>query len=177
MGTLSYVHQVWLDVEWSAKAEAIYEKNPRNVARPHYDRTNSALADALEGHALVLIPANNPVELRRALGLPELWHVNGVIYGGQASYEVAAEIAAKKLPVLVDLKWPEAEKDSDPDAFRRSANCASATAPPPSPAALAKAGAKFAFYSGGITSPKDILKAAKKSIDAGLTPRRRACML
>ena len=29
---------------------------------------------------------------------------------------------------------------------------------------------KFAFYSGGIAAPKDILKAAKKSIDAGLSP-------
>jgi len=29
---------------------------------------------------------------------------------------------------------------------------------------------KFAFYSGGITAPKDALKAAKKSIDAGLAP-------
>src|SRR5208282_22483 len=29
---------------------------------------------------------------------------------------------------------------------------------------------KFAFYSGGITTPKDIVKAAKKSIDAGLAP-------
>jgi hypothetical protein len=41
---------------------------------------------------------------------------------------------------------------------------------PSSPAALAKAGVKFAFYSGGITAPKDALKAAKKSIDAGLAP-------
>src|SRR5207248_8938456 len=41
---------------------------------------------------------------------------------------------------------------------------------PSTPAALAKAGVKFAFYSGGITAPKDILKAAKKSIDAGLAP-------
>src|SRR4029077_8587216 len=41
---------------------------------------------------------------------------------------------------------------------------------PSSPAALAKAGAKLAFYSGGITAPKDILKAAKKSIDVGLSP-------
>ena len=41
---------------------------------------------------------------------------------------------------------------------------------PSSPAALAKAGVKFAFYSGGITAPKDTLKAAKKSIDAGLAP-------
>jgi len=29
---------------------------------------------------------------------------------------------------------------------------------------------KFALYSGGITVPKDILKAVKKSIDAGLAP-------
>jgi hypothetical protein len=29
---------------------------------------------------------------------------------------------------------------------------------------------RFSFYSGGITAPKDILKAAKKSIDAGLAP-------
>jgi hypothetical protein len=170
MGTLSYVHQVWLDTEWSGKAEAIYEKNPRSVARPRYDRTNSALADALEDHALVLIPANNPVELRRALDLPELWHVKGVIYGGQASYEVASEIAAKKLPVLVDLKWPEIEKDSDPDDVPSLRTLRFRDRAPSSPAALSKSGAKFAFYSGGITAPKDILKAAKKSIDAGLSP-------
>jgi hypothetical protein len=170
MGTLSYVHQVWLDTEWSGKAEAIYGKNPRNVARPRYDRTNSALADALEDHALVLIPANNPVELRRALGLPELWRVNGVVYGGQASYEVAGEIASKKLPVLIDLKWPEAEKDSDPDDVPSLRTLRFRDLAPSSPAALSRVGAKFAFYSGGITTPKDILKAAKKSIDAGLSP-------
>jgi hypothetical protein len=86
------------------------------------------------------------------------------------SYEVAPEIAEKKVPVLVNLKWPEGEKDTDPDdkpsirilRFRDKATS--------SPAALAKAGVPFAFYSGGITSPKDILKAAKKSIDAGLAP-------
>ena len=40
MGTIAYVRQVWLDTEWSTKAQAIYEKNPRGVARPRYDRTN-----------------------------------------------------------------------------------------------------------------------------------------
>jgi hypothetical protein len=39
---------------------------------------------------------------------------------------------------------------------------------PSAPAALAKANVKFAFYSGGLTAPKDVLKAVKKSIDAGL---------
>jgi len=170
MGVLAYVHQVWLDTEWSTKAQATYEKNPRSVARPRYDRTEAALADALEDHALVMIPANNSVQLRRALELVDRWHVNGAIYGGQMAYEVASEIAMKKLPVLVNLKWPEAEKDADPEDKPSLRTLQFRDRAPSSPAALAKAGVKFAFYSGGITVPKDTLKAAKKSIDAGLAP-------
>src|SRR6266436_1671741 len=170
MGVLAYVHQVWLDTEWSTKAQGIYEKNPRSTARPRYDRTEAALAEALEDHALVLIPANNSVQLRRALELVDRWHVNGAINGGQMAYEVAPEIVAKKLPVLVDLKWPEAEKDADPEDKPSLRTLQFRDRAPSSPAALAKAGVKFAFYSGGITAPKDALKAAKKSIDAGLAP-------
>ena len=86
------------------------------------------------------------------------------------AYEVAPEIAAKKLPVLVNLKWPEAEKDADPEDKPSLRALQLRDRAPSSPAALAKAGVKFAFYSGGITAPKDTLKAAKKSIEAGLAP-------
>jgi hypothetical protein len=170
MGSLAYVRQVWLDTDWSTKSQAIYEKNPRGVARPRYDRTDEALADALEDHALVLIPANNATQIRRAFDLAERWHVNAVLYGGQMSYEVATEIAAKKLAVLVDLKWPEADKDADPNEVPSLNTLRFRDRAPSSPAALAKAGVKFAFYSGAITAPKDMLKAAKKSIEAGLSP-------
>ncbi len=37
MGSLAYVRQVWLDTDWSTKSQAIYEKNPRGVARPRYE--------------------------------------------------------------------------------------------------------------------------------------------
>src|SRR5258705_7362311 len=169
MGSLAYVRQIWLDTDWSTKAQAIYEKNPRGIARPRFDRTEQALADALEDHALVLIPANNSIQIRRALELTDRWHVNGVLYGGQMSYEVANEVAAKKLPVLVDLKWPEADKDADPRTVPSLNTLRFRERAPSSPGALAKAGGTFAFYSGAITAPKDILKAAKKSIDAGLS--------
>src|ERR1700721_2245287 len=88
------------------------------------------------------------------------------------AYEGAGEIAAnkRKLPVLVNLKWPEAEKDTDPDEKPSLRTLRFRDKAPSSPAALAKAGVPFAFYSGGITAPKDIIKAAKKSIDAGLAP-------
>jgi hypothetical protein len=170
MGSIAYVRQVWLDTDWSTKSQAIYEKNPRGVARPRFDRTEQVLAEALEDHALVLIPGNNATQIRRALDLADRWHLNGVLYGGQMSYEVANEIAVKKLPVLVDLKWPEADKDADPDETPSLKTLRFRDRAPSSPAALSKAGVKYAFYSGAITAPKDILKAAKKSIEAGLSP-------
>lgn len=176
LGALAYAHQVWIDTDWSARTQAMYEKNPRGVARPRYDRTDAVLGQAAEEHMLVLIPANNSVQLRRAIELVKLWqldhgdHVDAVIYGGQMGYEVAGEIGAKKpkIPVLVNLKWPEGEKDADPDEKPSLRTLRFRDKAPSSPAALAKSGVPFAFYSGGITAPKDILKAAKKSIDAGL---------
>lgn len=175
MGALAYVHQVWIDTDWSAHAQAAYEKNPRGLARPRYDRTEVVLGQALEEHTLVLIPGNNAVQLRRALELVDVWQVDSwpmdcVIYGAQMAYEVADEIGAKKVPVFVNLKWPEAEKDADPDEKPSLRTLRFRDRAPSSPAALVKAGVKFGFYSGGITAPKDILKAAKRSIDAGLAP-------
>jgi imidazolonepropionase-like amidohydrolase len=170
MGVLGYEHQVWLDTAWLTKAGAAYEKNPRGIARPRYDRTSAALADALEDRALVLVPGNSALDIRRALALSERWKVDEVVYGGQEGYEIADEIAAKKIPVLIDLKWPAAEKDADPDETPSLRTLRFRDRAPSTPAAFAKAGVKFAFYSGATTDPKDLLKAVKKSIDAGLTP-------
>ena len=170
MGGIAYVRQVWLDTNWATQADAIYEKNPRGVERPKYDRSEAALAGALGKHAIVLIPGNSSLQIRRSLRLAEEWKLNAVLYGGQMSYEAAPEIAAKKIPVLIDLKWPEAEKDSDPEATPSLRTLRFRDRAPSSPAALGKAGVNFAFYSGGITAPKDILPAVKKSIDAGLSP-------
>src|SRR5882757_2761796 len=169
MGVLAYIHQVWLDVDWSTKAEAAYEKNPRGMARPRYDRVNAALADALEDHALVLIPANSSLELRRALVLADRWKIPSVIVGAHMAYEVAPELAARKLPVIVNLKWPEADKDADPDDVPSLRELRIRDRAPSSPATLAKAGVKFAFSSDGITSPADIVGVADRtgSIEKG----------
>lgn len=170
MGTIAYVRQVWLDTNWRTQAEAAYEKNPRGTERPKYDRSEVALAEALGKHAVVLIPGNTSLQIRRALQLAEEWRLHAVLYGGQMGYEVAQEIAAKKMAVLVDLNWPEAEKDGDPDATPSLRTLRFRDRAPSTPAALEKAGVKFAFYSGGIATPKDILPAVKKAIDAGLSP-------
>jgi len=169
MGVLAYEHQMFVDTDWLTKAQAAYEKNPKGTTRPRYDHASAALAEALQAHAIVLISANSALEIRRALDLADRWKVNAAIYGGQAGYEVADEIAAKKAPVLVNLKWPEAEKDTDPDQTPTLRTLRLRDRAPSTPAAFTKAGVKFAFYSGDTANPKDLLKAVKKSLDAGLT--------
>jgi imidazolonepropionase-like amidohydrolase len=170
MGTIAYVRQVFLDTAWYDQAANIYEEHPQGIERPRYDRTERVLDQVVRSHEPVLIPANNSIQLFRAIWLADQLKVRAVIYGGQQGYDVAAQLAASKLPVLVNLKWPEAAKDADPEAETPLRELRFRDRAPSTPAALEKAGVKFAFYSGGLSSPKETLKAAKKAIDAGLAP-------
>jgi imidazolonepropionase-like amidohydrolase len=92
------------------------------------------------------------------------------LYGGQQGYEVADALASAKMPLLVNLKWPERGKDADPEGEQTLRQLRFRDRAPGTPAALVKAGVKFGFYSGGLSGPKDIMKSAKKAIDAGLSP-------
>ncbi|MGH7839704.1 MAG: amidohydrolase family protein, partial [Candidatus Binataceae bacterium] len=137
-----------------------------------YDRTERVIAQARKRNELFLLPGNNSVQILRALRLANEWKIPAAIYGGQQGYAVVPDIAASKVPVLVSLKWPAPPKDPDPDPgaqptlrelrFRDRA--------PGTPAAFAKAGVRFAFYSDGLSSPKEIFKGVKKALDSGLSP-------
>ena len=69
----------------------------------------------MQNKEIVLLPANNSIQILRALRLADEWKIRAVLYGGQAGYEVVDALAAKKMPVLVNLKWPERGKDADPE--------------------------------------------------------------
>jgi imidazolonepropionase-like amidohydrolase len=170
MGTIAYVRQVHDDTAWYLQAGPAYEANPAKIERPSYDRTEVVLSEAAKRHEIVMLPANNSIQILRALRLADEWKIPAVLYGGQQGYEVADALAAKKMPVLVNLKWPERGKDADPDAEQTLRELRFRDRAPGTPAAFAKAGVKFGFYSDGLPAPKDILKNAKKAIDAGLSP-------
>jgi Amidohydrolase family len=168
MGVVAYVRQVFEDTRWYEQAEPVYAAHTKGLERPTYDRTERTVAHALAIKELVLIPGNSDIQIRRALRLIQEWNLRAAIYGAQQGYLTAEEIAAKRIPVLVNLKWPDAERDADPDADVSLDQLRFRDRAPSSPGALAKAGVKFAFYSGGMNNPKDILKNTKKAIDAGL---------
>jgi len=74
--------------------------------------------------------------------------------------------------VLLDVAWPKAKSGADPEAdvplrvleFRDRA--------PTSAAALADAGAPFAFYSSEAKSPGELLDGVRKAVEAGLSRER-----
>jgi imidazolonepropionase-like amidohydrolase len=169
MGVLAYVKQVFIDTAWYAQAQPVYDAHPRGIERPDYDRTERVILAALRREEPVLVPANNELQIRRMLEMAPEWSSHVVLYGVQEGYATASLIAAKKISVLVNLRWPEAARDADPDSEDSLRTLRFRDKAPSTPAALAKAGVKFAFYSGGIANPKDILRNAKKSIDAGLS--------
>jgi len=170
MGVISYVRQVYLDANWYREAEAAYNAHPQGLERPPYDRTEIVVDEALRAGRPVLLPANTAQEVHRALILADRIGARTVIYGGQQGYAAAGELGSAKVPVLVNLKWPEKEKDADPEAEEILRELRFRDRAPSSPAAFQKAGVKFAFYLEGAGSPKDALKNAKKAIDAGLAP-------
>jgi len=94
-----------------------------------------------------------------------------ILYGARESYRPeAAELLKKSgAPVLVSMRWPEAPRDANPedvDSFRTLETRDKAAS---APAVLKKAGVQFALYTDGLDQPREIQRAVKKAIDAGLS--------
>jgi len=168
MGVLSYIKQVYLDADQYTQAWTLYEKNPAGRQRPAYDRALEPIRMARAQKWLVLLPGVWAKEILRAVRTGEDIGANTLLYGAHQGYAVADVLAAKKIPVLVSVKWPEKNKDGDPDADEPLRVLEFRDRAPSTPAAFQKAGVRFAFYSDGIATPRDILKGVKKAIDAGL---------
>lgn len=164
MGVIAYIRQVSLDADHYKLENAAYTSHPAGHKRPNYDR---AVEGLLESPRL-LLPADDAKQLDRMIRFAaELKHP-AVLYGGHQAYKAADQVAKSSVPLLVNLKWPEKPKDADPDQEESYRTLELRDRAPSSPAALEKAGAHFAFYSGG-TPAKDMRKAVKRAIDAGLT--------
>lgn len=72
------------------------------------------------------------------------------------------------MPVLVSLKYPARSRDADPAADEAIRVLRMRELAPSTAGALAKAGVKFAFYSDGLATTRERMRAVKKAIDAGL---------
>lgn len=164
MGMLAYFRQLWIDAEHYRLAKAMYAREPANVKRPEYDR---ALEGVLEAKR-VLLPAASPVALERMLKVASDLKTPFVLYGVAQGYEMAERLKQTAAPVVLNVKWPARERDADPERVESLRTLEIRDKAPSSPAVLAAAGVKFAVSSDGIDTPRDVIRALKRSIDVGL---------
>ncbi|MDQ1472577.1 MAG: hypothetical protein QOJ99_4057, partial [Bryobacterales bacterium] len=165
MGVFAYIRQIYLDSEHYKLARSIYEKHPQGLARPAYDRT----LEGVLASPRVLLPATRDVEIERMLAFAKELKLNAVLYGGHEAWRSADSLKKAGVPVLLSLKYPEKAADSDPATEESLRVLELRDKAPTSAGALAKAGVRFAFYSDGLGTPRDLMRAVRKAVDAGLT--------
>lgn len=165
MGAIAYFRQLWLDLEHYRQARKAYEANPTGVKRPAYDRA----LESLGGYPRVLLPAPTPVQMERVLKLAAELKETPVLYGVAQGYRMAEALKKANLAVILNSRWPTRPRDADPEQQDSLRVLEMRDMAPQSPKILAAAGVKFAMSSEGVETPRDIIRALKKSIDLGLS--------
>jgi len=166
MGYIAYIRQIYLDAEHYRLVQEAYAHSPRGMERPPYDR---ALEGVIESKR-ILLPANRVVEMDRMLRFAAELQQPAILYGMREAYRPEAAPLLKKYgsPVLVSMHWTEAPRDPDPEAYRTMRSLENVDQGPAAPGLLRKAGVPFALYTDGLDQPKELQRAVKKAIDAGL---------
>jgi hypothetical protein len=164
-GTIAYIRQMYLDLDHYQKAKAMYAENPKGMPRPVYDRALEGLAESPR----LLLPARLDREFGRMLNFAAELKQPAVLYGGHEAYKAVDVLKRFKAPVLVSLKWPERSRDGDPDEYQDLEQLELREKAPTSPAALAKAGVKFAFYTDGQERLRDFNRAVRRAMESGLS--------
>jgi len=169
LGVWSSLRQMLLDAQHYRDEQAAYGRNPRGMRRPEVDPSMEALQPVLAGTQPVIMAATTKREIERALDFAKEFKLKAIIAGGGEAYEVADRLKADGVPVLLSLNFPHrtaaASPDADPDPLSLLRERVQA---PKTPAELSKAGVRFAFESGGITTWGDFLANAQKAVEAGL---------
>jgi imidazolonepropionase-like amidohydrolase len=167
MGVISYIRQIYLDAAHYQLVKDAYAKDPRGVERPVYDR---ALEGVLESQR-ILLPANRLVEMDRMLRFAAELKQPAVLYGGRETFRPEAAALLKKFnaPVLLSMRWPEKSRDADPEDVESMRTLETRDKAASAPMVLQSAGVKYALYSDGLDQPRDLQRAVKKAIDAGLS--------
>ena len=164
LGSFAYIKQLYLDARHYDQVWTAYERDPRGKTRPEYDRTLEPLRSPMP----VLFPGQDRKEIVRAIRTAGELGVPVIVYGGQLAYDAVDVLRSSGAPILIDLNWPKPQREGDPEAEPDLSTLRSWEHAPTTPAKLHAAGARFAFYTGGLRSPAEARASVRQAIEAGL---------
>jgi len=173
MGVFAFLRQSLLDAQHYRDEWARYKTSKRGMARPQVDSSLAALQPVINGELPVVFQANTEREIKRAVALGEEFKLKFMIAGASESYDCADFLKQKNATVLLSLNFPQRPaglEDPESESLRVLRMRADA---PKAAAALNKAGVRFAFESGYLARPHDLIANAARAIEAGL-PRDAA---
>ncbi|MDA0312694.1 MAG: amidohydrolase family protein [Gemmatimonadetes bacterium] len=169
MGVFAYLKQLYYDGKNYQDVWAAYDANPRGKQRPEWDLALEPVRQQLREGWPVLFPATNRNEVGQAIKTTREMGVTPIVYGAQGAYAAADLLASAGISTLVNLDWPSAPANGDPDAVPALAQLRLYDRAPTTPGILAAAGVKFAFYSGGLSNASDMVSSARRAIAQGLS--------
>jgi imidazolonepropionase-like amidohydrolase len=169
LGVFAALRQSLLDAQHYRDVAAAYAKNPRGMKRPDFDPSLDALQPVINRQVPVIMRADSKREIERALDLAKEFNLKLIIAGGAESPTLADRLKADNVPVLLTVDYPRRAAqaaDADPEPLRVLRERVEA---PKAAAALEKAGVKFAFESGNISTWAEFTANVQRAVEAGLT--------
>ena len=172
MAVHALIRQAFSDAEHHGDRTSAWASDPRGTTAPHRDEDLRYLQEVTAGQHRVFFRANGAEYVRRVLALSDELGFQPVIVGGEGAGELAAELAARDVPVLLttDLDdpddWdPESEEEADPAAARERDRLVPIYE---TAARFEEAGVPFALTSGG-TGDDSPLAGARRYVEWGLS--------
>ena len=169
MGTIAFVRQSFLDAQHQQAAWQRYERTKSGVVRPGHDPSLDSLQPALAGKVPVAFQANLAREIERALEMAREFKLDPIITGGREADAVAADLKARNARVIYSLNFPTRSRALAPDADEPVRELRARANAPKVPAALARAGLRFAFASAGLREQRDFVRNAARAVREGLS--------
>ena len=169
LGVFAALRQSLLDAQHYRDVAAAYAKNPRGMKRPDFDPSLDALQPVINRQVPVVMRADSKREIERALDLAKEFNLKVIIAGGEESPTLADRLKSENVPVLLSVDYPRKAPqpaDADPEPLRVLRERVEA---PKAAAALQKAGVKFAFESGNISTWTDFTTNVQRTVESGLS--------
>jgi len=169
LGVFAALRQSLLDAQHYRDVAAAYARNPRGMKRPDFDPSLDALQPVINRQVPVVMRADSKREIERALDLAKEFNLKVIIAGGEEAPTLADRLKSENVPVLLSLDYPKKAPqapDADPEPLRVLRERVEA---PKAAAALQKAGVKFAFESGNISTWSEFTANVQRTVESGLS--------
>jgi len=169
MGAVALFRQTMLDARWYRQAQAAFRANP-SQQRPPFEPALAALEPAAHGEAIVAFETENVLDELRVRGLAEELGLRAWWVGNGEEYRRLDEIAARPLPILLPIAFPERPKVGESDDLSVGLDeLRHWDAAPANPGRLAEAKLPFALTAFRQKEPKAFWKALARAIERGLS--------